>query len=403
MAKMPSLSLVANNMTEDEAGNWHSIQPVPDDAGPLPPISHMKLYTYADQNRKIRCHVCRAEKDGASKNKKMLYLSYGTLNGKTGWHWKAPTGQRLPYRLENLPRNKEVPVLIVEGEKTADAAVKLFPDYAVLSSMGGSNAADRTDWNCLRGRNVVIWPDHDKPGLQYANKVTSLAYHANACQVRQVQPPLSLPKGWDLADPIPSGHDIKALMKAAVLWSRDYEMRPDGLYRLYKTGTGDDELPAEDRIAGYFRIEAQTTGPNGWGTRINFPNRAGQNISLNIPHREITGECRGIESLLKAHGLALGNRRADARHLALLLGRENLCERILIAKGRTGWNEDETGQPVFMLPDNSCFPASPNLFFETDGQEAANQTGSINNQQKSPALQPGFLLGNSHIIIKIHK
>jgi len=56
-------------------------------------------------------------------------------------------------------------VIICEGEKAADALRRLLPDSIVLA-FGGIGAIERTDWEPLRGRHVLGWPDHDVPGLR---------------------------------------------------------------------------------------------------------------------------------------------------------------------------------------------------------------------------------------------
>ena len=53
---------------------------------------------------------------------------------KKKWVSKFPTPRPL-YNLSELALRPDSPVLIVEGEKTADAA-KLFPDYVVVTSSG---------------------------------------------------------------------------------------------------------------------------------------------------------------------------------------------------------------------------------------------------------------------------
>ena len=64
-------------------------------------------------------------------------------------------------------RSSGAPVLVVEGEKTAEAAAVRFPDYVVATSPGGSGAAAKRTGH-LSGRDVVIWPDADEPGKRYA-------------------------------------------------------------------------------------------------------------------------------------------------------------------------------------------------------------------------------------------
>jgi hypothetical protein len=117
------------------------------------------------------------------------------------------------YGLERLAARPEAAVLVVEGEKTADAAGVLFPDYVVVTSPGGSKAAGKADWAPLAGRQVDIWPDNDAAGLAYAKAVAKLVP-----QARVVSLPKSLPDKWDLADAAPAGvvhEDLTKLLTEA--------------------------------------------------------------------------------------------------------------------------------------------------------------------------------------------
>ncbi len=57
-------------------------------------------------------------------------------------------------------------VIIVEGEKCADAGEEIFAgtDTSVISWAGGTNAINKTNWSVLNGRNVIGIPDADQPG-----------------------------------------------------------------------------------------------------------------------------------------------------------------------------------------------------------------------------------------------
>jgi hypothetical protein len=115
------------------------------------------------------------------------------------------------YRLDDLVARPDAPVLVVEGEKTADAAAELFPDYVVVTSQGGCNAPGKTDWMPVKeGRRVVIWPDNDIPGRRYAENVMTYVPHAILAEV-----PLNFPSGWDLADPVPDGADLRAMLTSS--------------------------------------------------------------------------------------------------------------------------------------------------------------------------------------------
>ena len=124
-----------------------------------------------------------------------------------GWHrpsrrdpfsceWPAP---RPLYGLQGLSQRPEAPVLVVEGEGTADAAAQLFPEHVVLSWANGTNAIAKADWQPLTGRAVTLWPDADAPGRKAMARLAALLEEQGCC-VQLVDPPADLPQGWDLAD-----------------------------------------------------------------------------------------------------------------------------------------------------------------------------------------------------------
>jgi hypothetical protein len=121
------------------------------------------------------------------------------------------------YGLDRLSGHPGAPVLVCEGEKAADAAATKFPTIACVTSMGGNKAAAMADWSPLAGRHVTIWPDHDAPGSEYAEDVARLVAPV-ATSVRIVPVPGHFPAKWDLADPVPDGADLAALLKIAEPW-----------------------------------------------------------------------------------------------------------------------------------------------------------------------------------------
>jgi hypothetical protein len=143
---------------------WQSILPVPADA-PRPNDKQLccdVLHEYCDVDDRVLCYVCRHEAKG-TRRKRFIPLTFGVLNGKRGWHDKAPQPPRPLYgldRLSHAPPGKTV--IVVEGEKAADAGQRILPAYAVVSWMGGAQAVDQADWSPLNGHKVIIWPDADK-------------------------------------------------------------------------------------------------------------------------------------------------------------------------------------------------------------------------------------------------
>ena len=144
-------------------------------------------------------------------------------DGSRGWEAKALPAPRPLYRLPALLARPDAPVLVVEGEKTAERAAALFPDLAVTTSAGGASSAAQTGWGDVRGRDVLLLPDADLPnpkaldraldGERYAAEVARLALAAGAASVRRLPPTavarllgLALPdaeRGVDAAVPAP--------------------------------------------------------------------------------------------------------------------------------------------------------------------------------------------------------
>ncbi|WEX08935.1 AAA family ATPase [Chelativorans sp. AA-79] len=135
--------------------------------------------------------------------------------GRICWRMADFAHPRPLYNLEDLGLADDDPVLIVEGEKAADAAADIFPSHVVLTWHGGANAVRKSDWSPLMGFDVVIWPDADDPGLAAADAIARELRVVGAASVRIVDLPDVLPRGWDLADEVPEGVDVSALVRDA--------------------------------------------------------------------------------------------------------------------------------------------------------------------------------------------
>jgi hypothetical protein len=128
-------------------------------------------------------------------------------NGAT--KYRGVIGEKTPlYNLHELQLNPDKSLLIVEGEKTADAAKRLFPEMVVMTWLGGASAVHQSDWTVLKDRSVVIWADNDTAGLRAAGAVKEVCTYAGARHVACVGLEFEkggLPPKWDLADTLPDG------------------------------------------------------------------------------------------------------------------------------------------------------------------------------------------------------
>lgn len=129
--------------------------------------------------------------------------------------WDARRRKMAPPELRPLYNQPAIrnaaQVVLVEGEKCAQALIEL--GIVATTAMHGANApVDKTDWSPLAGKSVLIWPDRDKPGWDYAMAAAQAALAAGAASCDVLLPPDDKPEGWDAADAIAEGFDVAAFI-----------------------------------------------------------------------------------------------------------------------------------------------------------------------------------------------
>ena len=138
------------------------------------------------------------------------------------WIWKAPPAPRPLFNLDNLITSTVI-VLVVEGEKTAEAAAKLFPKAVVTCWASGCKAINQTDWSILQNRNVILWPDNDDVGRQAMQKLAQKLLQLPVSRVHIVANDPAFPQGWDLADATWTPAEASAYVKANLSPHIQYE------------------------------------------------------------------------------------------------------------------------------------------------------------------------------------
>lgn len=214
-----------------ERSTWKQITPVPTDAPKLEValllgIQPTAMYAYKSGRGQLLGYVCRIE-DGSG-GKQFRPLTFGEADGQFRWAARGFATPRPLYGLDRLAKEPTAPVLVVEGEKACDAAQQRLPGHVVVTWPNGAKSVDKADWSPLQGRDVVVWPDADDPGIAAAEKVAEQTEAAGANRVRVVTLPAQRPRGWDLADEIPEGLDVEGLIEAA-------DERDDTLLRFIRT------------------------------------------------------------------------------------------------------------------------------------------------------------------------
>jgi putative DNA primase/helicase len=115
-----------------DADEWKRVSPVPADAPPQQRHTKFRIPnytgTYHNATRAVLFYVWRFETDAG---KKIRPLSlWRSTDGRLEWRWKANSEPRPHYNLDMIAADPDAPIVLVEGERTADAAALIFPSLS---------------------------------------------------------------------------------------------------------------------------------------------------------------------------------------------------------------------------------------------------------------------------------
>ncbi len=214
----------------------NALVPPPKNVG-VPQMRHQKfgapsaVYCYRDPKGQPLTYVARYEN---GEGKTFLPWSYSDVEKcfiKKAWHENRPI-----YGLDLLAQS-DCRVMIVEGEKTCEAARKIVGEkYTVVTWQGGSGAVSKTNWSPVHNRDVLIWPDADTPGIKATRSICE-KLHKRARSIRYIDPG-DKNSGWDAADALAEGWDFPKLVAWAKPRAKTYDPEPEVL-------PPDDEVPLE--------------------------------------------------------------------------------------------------------------------------------------------------------------
>lgn len=194
-------------------------------------------HAYRDEKGELLFYTVRLYEKGNPSKKIVLPLSYGQDPEKNqDFHWKfkgyTASGSKTPLYNLHLLDNKK-PVLIVEGEKAADAGNQLFKaQYICVSWIGGAGGVKRADWESLFGKNVVIWPDNDQAGYKASSDICEQLRKVGVLSLKEVDAS-KLPEKWDIADPVPENLG-KNFLKDSILRAQSKAVGLERLIPLQK-------------------------------------------------------------------------------------------------------------------------------------------------------------------------
>ena len=187
----------------DLLGRARSV-PVPKSKKQSAPVDELGPATakwdYLDANGKLLAVVYRYDPPGGKKQ-------FRPWDAKR--HKMAPPDLRPLYNQPGMVSAAQV--VLVEGEKCAQALIDAGVN--ATTAMHGANApVDKTDWSPLSGKTVLIWPDRDKPGWEYATQAAQAVLAAGAKSCHILYPPEGAPEGWDAADAVAEAFDVATFL-----------------------------------------------------------------------------------------------------------------------------------------------------------------------------------------------
>lgn len=149
-------------------------------------------WTYHDQDGAAKLIVARYDHDGHKD-----VLPWTKPNGR--WISKQLKDSRPLFNLNSLISHPDRIVLLVEGEKAAEKAQEALPKLNVTTWSGGCKAYPKTDFSALKDKDVILWPDYDKPGFEAMLGVASIIKPI-AKRIRFINIQGDYKPGYDAAD-----------------------------------------------------------------------------------------------------------------------------------------------------------------------------------------------------------
>lgn len=447
MAGASSAPATTNGKAKEE--DWVAVRPISDTAMSQVPLEHgrhgkpTKMWIYRDDAGRPLTVLYRFDlgPDADGKPRKVfapLTFCKRADGAECKWRWQGLPDPRPLLRLEALAGRPSAPVVLCEGEKAADAAAQLLPGYVASCWLNGSNSWNKADFSPLIGRDVLLWPDNDAPGLKCMDDLAEHLRQLGAASVRSValtvfsqrpgldgDRPTFAPGGeWaegdDAADAVAkewtAAHlaelertgEMFALAPAAAPATKAKASKPSASSKpasvekpaplpagfrvtadgVFYAGEDGEARPVCSRL----EILARTRDEKGqgWGLLVEFDDPDGASKRLNIPARAMAGDF-GKEVLgpLVDMGLRLApvrTARNSRNDLQSYLQGYDSAERARLVT-RLGWHGD-----AYLLPDRQIGASAEHLHFYEAGTPLPpiSQAGSLEQwQQQIGALCVG--------------
>lgn len=172
-------------------------------------MAHSAAYPYYDDERNLMFVVARWNLPGGSKH--IRPYSVANINGQMRWTARLKLPMKPIYNLAEVLERFEATVIIVEGEKAAEAGKydPQFADYVVVTYQGGATSWKNTDWGPLRGRSLILIPDNDDAGRDaFVELAQHLGLNQFCLSIQIAHHDKAFPAKWDIADKWPEGRSF---------------------------------------------------------------------------------------------------------------------------------------------------------------------------------------------------
>ena len=186
---------------------------VDENKNPIVRSKLLRTYYYKNEFNQLMMIEYRFEFDD-NRRKEVRYATCwrGKFNEKPTWEKCCINEERPLYNLEMLAKYTEKVVLVLEGAKKVEAVKWQFSEiytdiaewpYIPVSWCGGCRAIGKTDFEPLKGRQVIYWPDNDESGKN-AMRSIKLNYHGLILNIMHDD----YPNTWDVVDLIKAGGKV---------------------------------------------------------------------------------------------------------------------------------------------------------------------------------------------------
>ena len=201
----------------------------------------LAVYEYLSADGGRLGYIARYAKEGGAEGKEFFPWTH---NG-TKWVCKGFPEPRPLYGLDRLAQSP-APVMLVEGEGKVDALLSTTITYVPIAWPHGALSVGKTDFEPLRGRAVVLWPDRDDPGRKALAAAAEILLRMG-CDVKVLT--VDGNDGWDAKDAVLiDGWDWPRIVEWAKTCVKTLEAPAPVLPALQATATALPALPVTEVV-----------------------------------------------------------------------------------------------------------------------------------------------------------